>query len=142
MIALPAGARVWLAAGRTDMRKGFDGLAALVQEVLEQDPFAGHLVVFRGRPPDERRRTGRGDLLADRGRQAQRPRPTGLAGRRHRQDQRPSRQAHRRPAPLELEARALIRGAGRTLTIQGHFTNRIGLTLESHLRHCDIVCGT
>jgi hypothetical protein len=32
MIAFPSGARVWLAAGHTDMRKGFDGLALLVQE--------------------------------------------------------------------------------------------------------------
>lgn len=34
MIGLPSGARVWLAAGRTDMRKGFDGLAAAAQERL------------------------------------------------------------------------------------------------------------
>jgi transposase len=54
MIGLPSGARVWLAVGRTDMRKGFDGLAASVQERLAQDPFCGHLFVFRGR---------RGDLL-------------------------------------------------------------------------------
>jgi transposase len=51
MIGLPLGARVWLAAGRTDMRKGFDGLAAAVQERLVQDPFGGHLFVFRGRGP-------------------------------------------------------------------------------------------
>ena len=31
MIALPSGTRIWLAAGATDMRKGFDGLAALVR---------------------------------------------------------------------------------------------------------------
>ena len=31
LIAVPTGTRVWLAAGITDMRKGFDGLAALVQ---------------------------------------------------------------------------------------------------------------
>ncbi len=49
MIALPANARVWLAAGATDMRKGFDGLAALVQLHLQADPFSGHLFVFRGR---------------------------------------------------------------------------------------------
>jgi transposase len=54
MIALPVGTRVWLAAGRTDMRKGFDGLAALVQQVLLADPFCGHLFVFRNR---------RGDLI-------------------------------------------------------------------------------
>jgi hypothetical protein len=40
---------VWLAAGVTDMRKGFDGLAALVQQHLGQDPFSGQLFAFRGR---------------------------------------------------------------------------------------------
>jgi len=52
MIALPAGAQVWLAAGATDMRKGFDGLAALVQTQLSEDPFSGQLFVFRGRRGD------------------------------------------------------------------------------------------
>jgi len=47
MMGLPAGTRVWLAVGRTDMRKGFDGLAAAVQERMAQDPFCGHLFVFR-----------------------------------------------------------------------------------------------
>ena len=37
MIPVPSGARVWLAAGHTDMRKGFDGLALLVQETLRRD---------------------------------------------------------------------------------------------------------
>ncbi len=49
MLALPAGARVHLALGVTDMRKGFDGLAAQVQTVLKEDPFSGHLFLFRGR---------------------------------------------------------------------------------------------
>ena len=49
MIPVPSGARVWLAAGHTDMRKGFDGLALLVQETLRRDPHSGHLFVFRGR---------------------------------------------------------------------------------------------
>jgi transposase len=49
MIAPPAGTRVWLCAGHTDMRKGFDGLAMLVQEKLRQDPFGGQIFVFRGR---------------------------------------------------------------------------------------------
>lgn len=52
MIAAPAGVRVWLAAGVTDMRKGFDGLATLVQQQLAADPFSGHLFVFRGRRGD------------------------------------------------------------------------------------------
>jgi transposase len=49
MIGLPAGVRVWLSTGYTDMRKGFDGLAVLVQEKLRHDPHGGHLFVFRGR---------------------------------------------------------------------------------------------
>lgn len=52
MINAPAGVRVWLAAGVTDMRKGFDGLANLVQHQLTADPFSGHLFVFRGRRGD------------------------------------------------------------------------------------------
>jgi transposase len=52
MIALPAGTRVWLAAAVTDMRKGMDGLAALAQTALAEDPFCGHIFVFRGRSGD------------------------------------------------------------------------------------------
>ena len=43
MIPVPAGARVWLAAGVTDMRRGFATLAAQAQEVLKEDPYAGQL---------------------------------------------------------------------------------------------------
>jgi transposase len=49
MIPLPAGVRVWLATGYTDMRKGFPSLALQVQEVLHRDPLGGHLFCFRGR---------------------------------------------------------------------------------------------
>jgi|SRR6476646_5652063 transposase len=49
MISLPSGARVWLACGRTDMRKGIDGLALLAQQVLAEDPFGGALFAFRGK---------------------------------------------------------------------------------------------
>ncbi len=52
MIGLPSGTRIWLAAGLTDMRRGFDGLAALAQSALEQEPFSGHVFVFRGRRGD------------------------------------------------------------------------------------------
>jgi len=52
MIALAAGTRVWLAAGVTDMRKGMDGLAALVQTALAENPFSGQLFAFRGRRGD------------------------------------------------------------------------------------------
>ena len=48
MIPIPAGIRVWLAVGRTDMRRGMNGLALQVQETLGRDPFAGDLFVFRG----------------------------------------------------------------------------------------------
>ncbi len=54
MIPVPSHTRVWLAAGVTDMRKGFAGLSALAETALKQDPYGGHLFVFRGR---------RGDLI-------------------------------------------------------------------------------
>src|SRR5271155_1249055 len=49
MMPIPSGVRVWLVTGHTDMRKGFDGLALIVQETLKRDPHSGHLFVFRGR---------------------------------------------------------------------------------------------
>jgi transposase len=52
MIGPPGNARVWLAAGVTDMRKGFDGLATLIQQALTEDPFSGQIFVFRGRRGD------------------------------------------------------------------------------------------
>ena len=55
MISLPSNTNIWIAAGFTDMRCGFDGLAAKVQTVLQKDPFSGHVFVFRGK---------RGDLLS------------------------------------------------------------------------------
>jgi transposase len=51
MTLLPQGVKVHLAFGFIDMRKGIDGLAILVQGVLRQDPFSGHLFLFRGRKP-------------------------------------------------------------------------------------------
>lgn len=52
MIAVPSTVRVWLATGRTDMRRGMHGLALQVQEGLGRDPHAGDLFVFRGRRGD------------------------------------------------------------------------------------------
>jgi transposase len=52
MIALPAGTQIWIAAGVTDLRRGFTGLSAVVQTVLKEDPFGGHVFVFRGRQGD------------------------------------------------------------------------------------------
>lgn len=54
MIGPPAGVRVFLAARTTDMRKGFDGLAAMAQSVLHKDPISGAVFAFRGK---------RGDLI-------------------------------------------------------------------------------
>lgn len=44
--------RIYLAAGPTDMRKGFIGLSVLAQEVLKEDPCSGALFVFRGKRGD------------------------------------------------------------------------------------------
>ena len=49
MIPVAASVRIWIATGHTDMRKGMNGLALLVQEGLGRDPFAGDVFVFRGR---------------------------------------------------------------------------------------------
>ena len=52
MIPVPMNARVWLAAGVTDLRKGFAALAAQAEQTTKQNPFSGHLFVFRGRQGD------------------------------------------------------------------------------------------
>ncbi len=49
MIAFPAGVKVWIAGGVTDMRRGMNTLALQVQEGLGRDPHAGELFCFRGR---------------------------------------------------------------------------------------------
>lgn len=54
MIHFQPNARIWIAAGTTDMRRGFTGLSALVQTALAENPFSGHIFVFRGK---------RGDLI-------------------------------------------------------------------------------
>lgn len=54
MIGLPAGTRIWIVAGVTDMRRGFVGLSGMVQTVLQENPFSGQVYIFRGR---------RGDLI-------------------------------------------------------------------------------
>ena len=54
MIGLPAGTRIWIVAGVTDMRRGFVGLSGMVQTALEENPFSGQVYIFRGR---------RGDLI-------------------------------------------------------------------------------
>jgi transposase len=54
MIGPPSNMQIWIAAGVTDLRRGFTGLSALVQTKLEQSPLSGQVFVFRGR---------RGDLI-------------------------------------------------------------------------------
>jgi transposase len=49
---IPANTQIWVAAGVTDMRRGFTGLSAMVQTTLRQSPLSGHVFVFRGRRGD------------------------------------------------------------------------------------------
>ena len=49
MLSLPPSVRIFLARGVTDMRKQIDGLAALVEHQMNEDPFSGHLFVFCNR---------------------------------------------------------------------------------------------
>ena len=53
MIGPPNGTRIWLVAGFTDLRKGFDGLSTLVQTRLDANPFCGELYIFRGKRGDK-----------------------------------------------------------------------------------------
>ena len=46
MIGIGSATRVYLAAGATDMRKGFDGLFGIARDRLGLDPLSGHLFVF------------------------------------------------------------------------------------------------
>ena len=43
---------VYVVTGYSDLRKGIDGLAAIVQGVLKQDPFSKSLFLFCGRRRD------------------------------------------------------------------------------------------
>jgi transposase len=52
MIPFPANTQIWIVAGVTDMRRGFTGLSAMVQNTLQQNPLAGHIFIFRGRRGD------------------------------------------------------------------------------------------
>ncbi len=54
VIELRTGRHIWIAAGNTDLRRGFQGLTTLIDTVLEQAPYSGHVFVFRGK---------RGDLI-------------------------------------------------------------------------------
>jgi transposase len=52
MLSLPATVRIFLCTAPTDMRKSFDGLCGLVEEVFGQDPLSGHLFLFVNRRRD------------------------------------------------------------------------------------------
>lgn len=52
MLTWPRAVRVFIHTQPTDMRRSFDRLAWMVQEVLHQDPFSGHLFVFVNRSGD------------------------------------------------------------------------------------------
>jgi transposase len=52
MIAPPGNTQIWIAAGVTDLRRGFTGLSALVQTKLEKSPMSGQVFIFRGRRGD------------------------------------------------------------------------------------------
>lgn len=52
MLTVPPAVRIYVRAAPTDMRKSFDGLAALAREIVQQDPFSGHLFVFCNRKAD------------------------------------------------------------------------------------------
>lgn len=55
MMLLPSSIRVFLAAEPCDLRKGFDGLAAIVSSRFERDVLDGHLFVFLNKRADQAR---------------------------------------------------------------------------------------
>ena len=53
MLGLPPSVRIHFATGLVDMRKGIDGLRAIVEATLKKDPYDGHLFVFVGKSRDK-----------------------------------------------------------------------------------------
>ena len=51
-LALPSSTKIYLSLAPCDMRKGFDGLAAQVRNILQLDPFSGAVFLFRGKRGD------------------------------------------------------------------------------------------
>jgi transposase len=52
MLTVPPSVKLWYCPDAVDMRLGFDGLFALVQNRLKGDPLSGHLFIFRNRLAD------------------------------------------------------------------------------------------
>lgn len=49
MFTIGPATRIYLAAGATDLRRGFDGLASMAKTVWNADPLSGHLFLFANR---------------------------------------------------------------------------------------------
>ena len=52
MLTLPPSVKLFVCTQPTDMRRGFDGLAMMVQTILKRDPYTGHLFFFRNKRRD------------------------------------------------------------------------------------------
>lgn len=52
MIGLVHGLKIFICTESTDMRRGFDGLSGMADNIMKQDPLSGHLLVFRNRNRD------------------------------------------------------------------------------------------
>jgi transposase len=52
MIPMPSGTKIWVACGAVDMRKGLDGLTMLAQDLIQQNPYTGHIFAFRSKRAD------------------------------------------------------------------------------------------
>jgi transposase len=83
MLNVPAGVRVYMALGATDMRKGAASLSALAQEAIKQNPFSGHLFRPSVPVPGQAGRPDQNSLVGRRGpvpvRQTAGERPVRLA---------------------------------------------------------------
>jgi transposase len=53
MLNLPPSVKAYVSTDETDMRKSIDALSLVVQEVLNKDPFTGHLFVFCNKRGDK-----------------------------------------------------------------------------------------
>jgi transposase len=52
MLSLTGGIRVFVCTQPADMRRSFDGLCGMVENIVQQDPLSGFLFVFRNRNRD------------------------------------------------------------------------------------------
>ena len=80
MLSLPPAVRIWLSTRPADLRKSFDGLAALVRDGLRGDPLSGDIFVFRNKSADRIKLLlweEDGYAISRKGAIASQPRPTG-----------------------------------------------------------------